>query len=70
MTKPIFGIYIIGDEILSGKRQDAHLSKAIELLKERGLQLSAVLPVKKLFFHLVVLVPRLTITHARQPPRR
>ena len=40
MTKPVFGIYIIGDEILSGKRQDAHLSKAIELLKERGLQLN------------------------------
>ena len=34
------GIYIIGDEILSGKRQDAHLSKAIEILKARGLQLS------------------------------
>ena len=40
MTNPLFGIYIIGDEILSGKRQDAHLSKAIELLKERGLQLT------------------------------
>ena len=40
MTNPVFGIYIIGDEILSGKRQDAHLSKAIELLKERGLQLT------------------------------
>ena len=37
---PNIGIYIIGDEILSGKRQDAHLSKAIEILKERGLQLS------------------------------
>jgi molybdopterin-biosynthesis enzyme MoeA-like protein len=35
-----FGIYIIGDEILSGKRQDAHLSKAIALLSARGLQLS------------------------------
>lgn len=34
------GIYIIGDEILSGKRQDAHLSKVISLLSERGLQLS------------------------------
>jgi molybdopterin-biosynthesis enzyme MoeA-like protein len=37
---PNFGIYIIGDEILSGKRQDGHLSKAIELLAARGLQLS------------------------------
>ncbi|OYY50968.1 MAG: competence/damage-inducible protein A [Methylophilales bacterium 28-44-11] len=35
-----FGIYIIGDEILSGKRQDKHLSKVIELLSARGLQLS------------------------------
>ena len=35
-----FGIYIIGDEILSGKRQDAHLSKAIEILTSHGLQLS------------------------------
>jgi molybdopterin-biosynthesis enzyme MoeA-like protein len=35
-----FGIYIIGDEILSGKRQDAHLTKAIELLSARGLHLS------------------------------
>ena len=34
------GIYIIGDEILSGKRQDGHLSKAIAILKARGLQLS------------------------------
>ena len=37
---PNIGIYIIGDEILSGKRQDAHLSKAIEILKIRGLCLS------------------------------
>ena len=35
-----FGIYIIGDEILSGKRQDGHLNKAIEILSARGLQLS------------------------------
>ena len=35
-----FGIYIIGDEILSGKRQDRHLSKVIELLSARGLQLA------------------------------
>ena len=35
-----FGIYIIGDEILSGKRQDAHLSEVIALLSARGLQLS------------------------------
>ena len=35
-----FGIYIIGDEILSGKRQDAHLSFVIQALKSRGLQLA------------------------------
>ncbi|SDK83017.1 Predicted nucleotide-utilizing enzyme [Methylophilus rhizosphaerae] len=35
-----FGIYIIGDEILSGKRQDAHLSKVISLLSARGLSLN------------------------------
>ncbi|MDG1445443.1 MAG: molybdopterin-binding protein, partial [Methylophilaceae bacterium] len=32
--------YIIGDEILSGKRKDAHLNKVVELLSARGLQLS------------------------------
>ena len=35
-----FGIIIIGDEILSGKRADKHLPKTIELLKARGLALS------------------------------
>lgn len=35
-----FGIIIIGDEILSGRREDKHLSKAIELLSARGLQLA------------------------------
>ena len=34
-----FGLIIIGDEILSGKRADKHLAKAIELLSSRGLQL-------------------------------
>ena len=35
-----FGLVIIGDEILSGKRADKHLPKAIELLSERGLQVA------------------------------
>lgn len=35
-----FGLLIIGDEILSGKRADKHLPKVIELLGTRGLQLS------------------------------
>jgi molybdopterin-biosynthesis enzyme MoeA-like protein len=34
------GLLIIGDEILSGKRQDKHLPKVIELLKARGLALA------------------------------
>lgn len=36
---PRFGLIIIGDEILSGKRADKHLPKVIELLKARGLSL-------------------------------
>jgi molybdopterin-biosynthesis enzyme MoeA-like protein len=35
-----FGAIIIGDEILSGKRQDKHLAKVITTLGERGLELS------------------------------
>lgn len=35
-----FGLIIIGDEILSGKRTDKHLPKVIELLAARGLMLS------------------------------
>ncbi|WP_323073733.1 competence/damage-inducible protein A [Mycetohabitans endofungorum] len=35
-----FGIIIIGDEILSGRRVDKHLPKAIELLRARGLALA------------------------------
>jgi molybdopterin-biosynthesis enzyme MoeA-like protein len=35
-----FGLVIVGDEIISGKRADKHLSKAIELLGARGLQLA------------------------------
>lgn len=34
------GLFIVGDEILSGKRQDSHLAKFIELLAQRGMQLS------------------------------
>jgi len=35
-----FGAIIIGDEILSGKRQDKHFAKITELLGARGLRLS------------------------------
>ena len=34
-----FGVIIIGDEILSGRRVDKHLPKVIELLAARGLSL-------------------------------
>ncbi len=36
---PRFGLIIVGDEILSGKRADKHMPKLIELLGARGLQL-------------------------------
>lgn len=35
-----FGLIIIGDEILSGKRQDKHMARVIELLAARGQMLS------------------------------
>jgi len=40
VPRPSFGLIIIGDEILSGKRADKHLPKVIELLSARGLTLS------------------------------
>lgn len=35
-----FGLMIIGDEILSGRRQDKHFAKVLELLNARGIELS------------------------------
>ena len=40
MSERRFGLIVIGDELLSGKRQDKHLGKMIELLAARGLELS------------------------------
>jgi len=40
LRAPRIGLIIIGDEILSGRRQDKHLAKAIELLTERGMAVS------------------------------
>ncbi len=40
MSERRFGLIVIGDELLSGKRQDKHLTKLIELLTVRGLELS------------------------------
>lgn len=39
-VSPNFGLIIVGDEILSGKRADKHMPKVIELLAARGLALS------------------------------
>jgi molybdopterin-biosynthesis enzyme MoeA-like protein len=36
----LFGVFIIGDELLVGKRQDKHLPFLIEALAKRGLRLS------------------------------
>lgn len=38
--KARLGLIIVGDEILSGRRQDKHFSKIVEMLTARGLQLS------------------------------
>jgi molybdopterin-biosynthesis enzyme MoeA-like protein len=35
-----FGLFVVGDEILSGKRADRHLARVIELLSSRGLALA------------------------------
>jgi molybdopterin-biosynthesis enzyme MoeA-like protein len=35
-----FGLIVVGDEILSGKRVDKHMPKVIELLGARGLELA------------------------------
>ena len=40
MTERAFGLFIFGDEILSGKRQDRHFEKIREILGARGLALS------------------------------
>jgi hypothetical protein len=39
-TIPKIGAYIIGDAILSGKRQDAHSNFEVNAWKSRGLQLA------------------------------
>ena len=56
------GLVIVGDEILSGKRADKHMVKAIELLGARGLQLA--------YVDYVGDVPaRITATRAVMPAR-
>ncbi len=40
MQEMAFGLIIIGDEILSGKRQDKHFAKVREILAERALKLA------------------------------
>lgn len=41
-SNPTFGLLIIGDEILSGKRQDGHFQRLRTIFAERGLALSQV----------------------------
>lgn len=41
MQKPDIRLIIIGDEILSGRREDKHFSRVVALLKERGLKLKS-----------------------------
>jgi molybdopterin-biosynthesis enzyme MoeA-like protein len=43
MTRRRFGLYIVGDEILSGKRQDQHFEKLRGIMAARGLALSWVI---------------------------
>ncbi|MCD6679059.1 MAG: competence/damage-inducible protein A [Burkholderiaceae bacterium] len=35
-----FGLIVIGDEIISGKRQDRHFARVVEMLRGRGLSLA------------------------------
>lgn len=39
-TEKLFGLIVIGDEILSGRRTDKHLPKMLEHLNARGLKLA------------------------------
>ncbi|MFJ1301081.1 competence/damage-inducible protein A [Pseudomonadota bacterium AL_CKDN230030165-1A_HGKHYDSX7] len=40
VTPRRIGLIIVGDEILSGRRQDKHFGKVVELLAARGMQLA------------------------------
>jgi molybdopterin-biosynthesis enzyme MoeA-like protein len=40
LQAPRFGLIVVGDEILSGKREDKHFAKVIALLSARGLRLA------------------------------
>ena len=37
---PAIGLFVLGDELLSGKRADKHMSKVIGLLADRGMSLA------------------------------
>ena len=36
MKPPVFGLIVVGDEILSGRRSDKHLGRCIEILAAHG----------------------------------
>jgi len=40
MKNQTVGLILIGDELLSGVRQDKHMSRVIEILRERGMSLA------------------------------
>lgn len=40
VARPGVGLVIVGDEILSGKRQDKHLPEVVSLLARRGIELA------------------------------
>lgn len=40
MVNREFGLILVGDELLSGRREDKHFPHVIEMLRERGLQLN------------------------------
>src|SRR5690606_31427062 len=42
IAPPRIRLILIGDELLSGRRQDKHMAQLIQLLAERGLQLNGV----------------------------
>ena len=55
---PAFGLIVVGDEILSGRRADKHIPKVIELLGARALSLS--------YVHIVGDEPTRLVTLLRQ----
>lgn len=58
LTQRKIGLVIVGDEILSGQRQDKHIPRVIQMLSDRGMQLSWVQIIGDGFDDLVALYRR------------